>query len=69
MIKLFRASNTRDGDHEWYMIDATIIRTHQHAADAWQGQETQALGRNRCGFTTKIHAKVDALGLPLKFRW
>ncbi len=51
------------------MIDATIIRTHQHAADAWQGQETQALGRNRCGFTTKIHAKVDALGLPLKFRW
>lgn len=49
------------------MIDATIIRAHQHAAGAWQGQETQALGRSRGGFTTKIHAKVDALGLPLKF--
>ena len=49
------------------MIDATIIRAHQHAAGAWQGQETQALGRSCGGFTTKIHAKVDSLGLPLAF--
>jgi transposase len=27
----------------------------------------QALGRSRGGFGTKIHAKVDALGLPLDF--
>ena len=27
----------------------------------------QALGRSRGGFGTKIHAKVDALGLPLAF--
>jgi len=27
----------------------------------------QALGRSRGGFSTKIHAKVDALGLPLAF--
>jgi transposase len=31
------------------------------------GQETQALGRSRGGFSTKIHAAVDALGNPLRF--
>lgn len=30
-----------------------------------RGQEKQALGRSRGGFTTKIHAVVDALGNPL----
>jgi len=30
-------------------------------------QEEQALGRSKGGFTTKIHALVDALGNPLKF--
>lgn len=32
------------------------------------GQEGQALGRSRGGFSTKIHACVDALGNPLRFR-
>jgi hypothetical protein len=32
------------------------------------GQESQALGRSRGGFSTKIHASVDALGNPLRFR-
>ncbi len=31
------------------------------------GQEQQALGRSRGGFSTKIHAAVDALGNPLRF--
>jgi transposase len=31
------------------------------------GQEAQALGRSRGGFSTKIHAAVDALGNPLRF--
>lgn len=31
------------------------------------GQEAQALGRSRGGFGTKIHAVVDALGLPVRF--
>jgi transposase len=31
------------------------------------GQESQALGRSRGGFSTKIHASVDALGNPLRF--
>ena len=32
------------------------------------GQEEQALGRSRGGFSTKIHVSVDALGNPLRFR-
>jgi transposase len=31
------------------------------------GQDAQALGRSRGGFSTKIHAKVDGLGNPLCF--
>lgn len=30
-------------------------------------QETEALGRSRGGFTTKLHARCDARGLPLGF--
>lgn len=50
------------------MIDSSNIRAHQHAAGAIGGQEWQALGRSRGGFGTKIHAKVDALGMPLCIR-
>ena len=32
------------------------------------GQENQALGRSRGGFTTKLHILVDSLGNPLRFR-
>lgn len=49
------------------MIDGSIIRAHQHAAGAIGGQENQALGRSKGGFSTKIHAKVDSFGLPLGF--
>ena len=49
------------------MIDGSIVKAHQHAAGAVGGQYKQALGRSVGGFSTKIHAKVDALGLPLKF--
>jgi transposase len=31
------------------------------------GQDAQALGRSRGGFSTKIHVVVDALGNPLDF--
>lgn len=50
------------------MIDGSNIRAHQHAAGAIGGQERQALGRSRGGFGTKIHAKVDAFGMPLRIR-
>jgi len=48
------------------MIDGTIIRAHRHAAGAHGGQEEQGLGRSCGGFSSKIHAKVDALGMPLR---
>ncbi|MDL2264085.1 IS5 family transposase [Synergistaceae bacterium OttesenSCG-928-I11] len=60
------AKLSEDQDLENVMIDGTYIRAHQHAAGAKGGQEKQALGRSRGGFTTKIHAIVDALGNPLK---
>lgn len=50
------------------MIDGSNIRAHQHAAGAIGGQEQQALGRSRGGFGTKIHAKVDSFGMPLRIR-
>jgi len=57
----------KDGDHEWHMIDSTIIRAHRHAAGARGGQENEGLGRGCGGFSSKIHARVDALGMPLAF--
>lgn len=58
----------QEPDLEAVMIDATIVRAH--ACSAGYGKESQpqqALGRSRGGFSTKIHALVDALGNPLKF--
>mgnify|MGYP006281709963 CR=1 FL=1 len=51
------------------MIDATIVRAHACAAGyVKNGQEKEALGRSKGGFTPKIHALVDALGNPLAFK-
>lgn len=55
-----------DQDLEYLMIDATIVRAHACAA-GYGDQTKEGLGRSKGGFTTKIHAKVDALGNPLKF--
>lgn len=33
-----------------------------------RGQQNQALGRSRGGFGSKLHALVDGLGNPLRFR-
>ncbi|RXZ80403.1 IS5 family transposase [Paenibacillaceae bacterium] len=54
-------------DFENVMIDATIVRVHQHGSGAKGGKQFQAIGRSRGGLTTKIHAIVDALGNPLRF--
>src|SRR5262245_55490630 len=53
-------------DLESVMIDATIVRAHACSA-GYKKQNTQGLGRSKGGFTSKIHASVDALGNPLKF--
>lgn len=61
----------QDPDLEWLILDSTIIRAHPHAAGARKqadgsgGQAEQALGRSRGGFSTKIHAAVSGLLLPV----
>ena len=62
------ANFSKDYDGESFMIDGSIVRAHACASGYKKGQqEEQALGRSKGGFSTKIHALVDALGLPLKF--
>nr|WP_223158787.1 IS5 family transposase [Wolbachia endosymbiont of Pentalonia nigronervosa] len=59
---------TQDPDLEVQMIDGTIVRAHACAAGYKKDTGAQeALGRSKGGYTTKIHALVDALGNPLKF--
>lgn len=59
---------SQDCDMESVMIDASTIRAHACASGYKKDQQNQqALGRSRGGFTTKIHACVDALGNPLRF--
>ena len=56
-------------DMEWLLIDSTVVRAHPCAAGAQKkkgGQEKQALGKSVGGFSTKVHATVDALGNPLR---
>ena len=54
-----------DPDLENVMIDSTIARASASAA-GYGLQEEQGLGRSAGGFSSKIHAKVDALGNLLK---
>lgn len=56
---------SQDADLEYIILDATIVRAHACAA-GYGNQEVEGLGRSKGGFTSKIHAKVDALGNPLK---
>lgn len=61
---------SKDPDLELVIPDSTVVRAHPCAAGALKkhgGQNEQALGRSRGGFTTKIHIAIDALGNPLKF--
>jgi len=52
-------------DFEYAMIDSTIVRAHQHSAEATHSTaEQEAIGRSKGGLSTKIHAVVDALGNP-----
>ena len=55
-------------DYQDVSIDSTVARAHACAAGAAKScADDEALGRSRGGFSCKIHAIVDALGLPLKF--
>lgn len=47
------------------MIDSTIVRAHHRAAGARGGIQGECLGRSRGGFSTKIHLRANADGLPV----
>jgi transposase len=47
------------------MIDTSIVRVHQHGACV-AGNREQHMGRSRGGLTSKVHAVVDANGLPVR---
>ena len=47
------------------MIDTSVIRVHQHGSYTKKGDQS-CTGRSRGGLTTKIHAVVDANGLPIR---
>jgi transposase len=46
---------------------SSALRHRPPGRDVKGGVEAQALGRSRGGFGTKLHAVVDALGLPVRF--
>jgi len=46
------------------MIDASIVRVHQHGS-CISGNAEQHMGRSRGRLTSKIHAVVDTNGLPV----
>ena len=47
------------------MIDTSVVRVHQHGACV-AGIREQHMGRSRGGLMSKIHAVVDANGLPVQ---
>lgn len=62
--RILAAISHRD-DADVQTIDSTIVRAHQHATCIRRGAD-EDFGRSRGGLTTKIHAVVDANGLPLR---
>ncbi len=52
-------------DRGLWCVDGSVVRAHRAAAGALRrsgGWESQALGRSRGGFSTKIHLVTDAIG-------
>jgi transposase len=51
------------------MIDSSVVRVHQHVANGEKKSgRSRCMGRSRGGLTTKIHALVDACGLPIALK-
>lgn len=46
------------------MIDTSIVRVRQHGAST-AGNAEKHMGRSQGGLTSKVHAVVDANGLPI----
>ena len=50
------------------MINSSPIRVHQHAANGKKALRPRCMGRSLGGLTTKIHALVNAMGLPVTLK-
>jgi transposase len=50
---------------EGYALNPSIVRVHQHGA-CIAGNREQHVGRSRGGLTSKVHAVMDANGLPVR---
>ena len=50
------------------MIDTSVVRVHRHGACIADNNH-QDMGRSRGGLMSKIHAVVDANGLPVATRY
>jgi len=48
------------------MLDGSIVKVHQDAMRSNLDKAKEAIGASVGGLSTKIHAKVDAFGLPMK---
>lgn len=54
-----------DVDELGSLADASVVRAHQGAAGGKRGIRSNALGRSRGGFSTKVHAVPTTGGKPL----
>jgi len=67
VLDVLRRQADSAGQIDWrtHFVDATVVRAHQHAAGARGGQDGEALGRSRGGFSTKVHLRAEGDGKPL----
>ncbi len=49
------------------MLDASHVKAHRSARERKGGAWSQAIGRSRGGFTSKIHCLADDRGRPVAF--
>nr|WP_124087481.1 IS5 family transposase [Pseudogemmobacter humi] len=59
-------NHARIARYKLQMADSTVIRVHHHAAGAKGGLLQEAPGRSRGGFPTRIHLRINGVGLPMR---
>jgi transposase len=74
MLSDLQAEANQRGEIDWdlHVVDATIVRAHQHAGGARrdgatpeEAQAREALGRSQGGFSTKLHLRAEGHGRPI----
>jgi transposase len=63
--EIFEAMRS-DLDNEWNFIDATIVKSHQHAL-GYSSHNSECIGKSVAGNSTKIHMLSDSHGNPIEF--